>query len=174
MTSFFIITAISVSIDSLFCGFSLSYGKKGKLQIILGIFLTVFLMCLIANYTAIFLGKFLTAKTASIGGIILIGLGVFNIFHKEKKKDAYKSVFKQAIACGFAVGLDGALANLSLAIMGVNAFYVPLFIAFCHAVMVGIGMILSTLTLKIKAEKLSIISPLILIALGVYKLTFLL
>ncbi len=171
MTYFLILTAISVSVDSLFCGFSLCASEKKKFQIVLGVALTVFIMCVIANYLAVFLKEILTEKTASFGGIILIALGLYNLLFKREPKSRQNGVLKQSIICGFAVGLDGATANLSLSLMGLNGFFVPLFIAFCHAVMLGLGAFLSKFTKGKKAQKFAFIPPLVLIGLGIYKLT---
>ena len=172
MTTFLILTAISVSVDSLFCGFSLSTEGKKKFQVILGISFTVFLMCLLTNYFTVFLTKYLSEETASFGGIILIVLGLFNLFFsKTEIKTNKQSVLKQSLLCGFAVGLDGATANLSLALMGINAFYVPLLIAVMHAIMISVGVLLSKLAFRKKAKKFEFIPPLVLICLGVYKLT---
>ena len=71
---------------------------------------------------------------------------------------------------GFAVGIDGATANLSLSLMGLNAFYVPLTIALCHALMIWLGIILASVFTGKKFAKIEFLPPLILIALGGYKL----
>ena len=81
------------------------------------------------------------------------------------------NVIKQSLITGFAVGLDGAAANLSLALMGLNAFYVPLTIAAMHAAMITLGIILAQTPVVKKFDKLDFIPPVILILLGIYKLT---
>ena len=68
------------------------------------------------------------------------------------------------------MGLDGAIANLSLSLMGINAFYVPLTIALCHAFTITLGVILSKTSISEKLAKIEFIPPLILILLGGYKL----
>lgn len=171
MTWFLFVTALTVSIDSFFCGFSLSFTNGKKYPIIIGISVVVFVMSLIANYGAAYLSSFLTEKTANLGGIILIAVGVFNIFKKDKGFDAKrKGIFKQSLITGFAVGLDGAMANLSLSLMGINAFYVPLTIAVMHAVAISLGILLSKFRLVAGLNKIGFLPPLVLIVLGVYKL----
>ena len=173
MISFLIITAITVSLDSFICGFSLSYLSNKKTPIVLGIALTVFAMCLVTNYTTILFSNFITEQTTCIGGLILIGIGFFNLISKQKGQKNIttdKSLFKQILCIGFAVGLDGSLANLSLSLMGLKAFYVPLTIAITHAIMIWLGILLSQTSLGKKLGKIECISPLILILLGGYKL----
>lgn len=170
MIYFLLITAFTVSIDSLICGFSLSFGAKKKLPIILGIALTVFAMCLITNYGTLLFSNALTEKTASLGGLLLIGVGIYNLLKKEKQSQAIHGRLLQILATGFAVGLDGSLANLSLSIMGINAFYVPITIALMHAIMIAVGISLSQTPFIKNFAKIEFVPPLILIFLGAYKL----
>ena len=170
MTYLLLITAFTVSIDSFVCGFALSLRNCKKFHIILGIFFTVLAMCFITNYLAIFLADIITEKTASLGGIILILVGIFNLVKKDEKSNSNShSALKQSLVSGFAVGLDGALANLSLSLMGINAFFVPITIALMHALTISFGVILSQTKLAKKFGKIKVIPPLILILLGAYK-----
>lgn len=166
-----LITAVTVSLDSFICGLSLSIGKSKKIPLILIVTITVLLMCLITNYATYLLKDVLSEKTASFGGLILIGVGVFNLLKKEKeekdKKD--RSFIIQSLIAGFAVGLDGAIANFSLALMGMAEFYVPIIIALTHGVMIGLSVGLSNTALFKKISKYKFIPPIILILLGIYK-----
>lgn len=176
MTYFMILTALSVSVDSFFCGFSLSNKVKNKLVLILTIALTVFVMCRISTIFAYLFSNFITEKTASIGGVILIALGIYNLCSLKKNDSQIKkpikqrSDFYQSLLCGFAVGLDGATASLSLYLLGINAFYVCYLIAFTHALFIWFGVLLSNIAFAKKFEKFSFVAPLILIFLGGYKL----
>ena len=173
MIYFLLITALTVSIDSFVCGFSLSLNGGKKLPIILGITLTVFICCLVVNYATTFFADYITEKTACLGGIILIGVGVFNLVKQnDANLDNKKShgIISQSIITGFAVGLDGMLANLSLSLMGINGFYVPLTIALMHTLMITLGVILSKTPFIKKFEKIGFVPPVILIVLGGYKL----
>jgi putative Mn2+ efflux pump MntP len=174
MICFLLLTALTVSIDSFVCGFSLSLKGGKKLPIILGIVLTVFAMCLTTNYLTALFANSLSEKTASLGGLILIGVGVFNLVKKDDKKTTAKkhsrSAVLESLVSGFAVGLDGAIANLSLSLMGLNAFYVPVIIALTHGLMISLGVILARVPWVRKIAKIGFIPPLILILLGGYKL----
>ena len=172
MTYYLLLTSFTVSIDSFVCGFSLAFEKGKKLPLVLGITLTVFIMCIIANYLASFLSGYLSEKTASLGGLILIGVGIYNLLKKDSpEKQRNGGILKQSILSGFAVGLDGAFANLSLSLMGLNEFYVPLTIAVMHAIAISLGVLLSKTKLISKFGKIKFLPPLILILLGAYKLT---
>ncbi|MBQ3116142.1 MAG: manganese efflux pump [Clostridia bacterium] len=171
MMGFLLLTALTVSLDSFICGFSLAMKVKKKLPIVIGITSVVFLLCLLTNYLTVFFSGKVNQKTASIGGIILIAVGLFNLFKKSPEHDNMSSnVFKQSVLTGFAVGFDGAFANLSLSLMGQNAFYVPVIITAMHTLMISLGILLSQTKLVKKIAKIEFVSPLILIALGVYKL----
>ncbi len=170
MILFIILTALTVSIDSLVGGFSLSIKAKNRLPIVIGIAVIVFIMCAITNYGAMVLNKILNEKTASFSGLILIGVGLYNLFKKSKEQQKERTLFLQTVIIGFAVGIDGALANLSLSLMGLNAFYVPIIIAVMHALMIALGSILSQTSFVKKFAKIEFIPPLILIILGAYKL----
>lgn len=170
MTYFLLFTAITVSIDSFFCGFSLALNKAKKLPVIFLIAITVFLMCLITNYSAELIRPYLTEKTACIGGLILIFVGIYNLLKKDKDYKVEKNFFTQSLIIGFAVGLDGALANLSLALMGINAFYVPIIFALMHALTIALGILLARTKFVAGLNKIGFLPPLILIALGIYKI----
>lgn len=166
---FLLTTSFTVSIDSFLCGFSLSMRTEKKPLIVLGICFTVFVLCLITNYLGLFLQNVLTERVANFGGIILIAVGLYNIFGKQKTTSDKGGMLKQCLLIGFAVGLDGAAANLSLSLMGYNAFYVPVTITLMHFATITLGILLSKTRIACKLKKFDFIAPLILIALGIYK-----
>ena len=94
MIYFLLITALTVSIDSFVCGFSLSLCNGKKLPIIIGIALTVFVMCLAVNYATLFFADKITEKTACLGGIILISVGIYNLLKKNKSNVSNESSLK--------------------------------------------------------------------------------
>lgn len=170
MTLFLIITSLTVSIDSFICGFSLSLVSKRKLPIILGVTLTVFLMCLIANLTFSTILDCYQNLACILGGIILIGLGTYNLLKQDNEHPQTSGIVKQSIITGFAVGLDGAIASISLAFMGYDTILVPVIIGAMHGITISISTLISNIKTRTRIEKLYVISPLILILLGVYKI----
>ena len=174
MIYFLIITALTVSIDSFVCGFSLAFANKRKFPVVLIIALTVFLMCLFTNYAPFFFENFLNEKASFLGGIVLIIVGTINLIKSLKSikqnPDKKLLISSKIFLVGFAVGIDGALANLSLSLMGLNGFFVPITIAITHALMVYLGIVLSGTPLTKKFGKIEFLPPLVLIVLGGYKL----
>lgn len=169
MTIFLILTALTVSIDSFFCGFSLYFSSKRKFPVVLTITLTVFLMCLVVNYCVKFFSNSLSAKSSILGGLILIAVGIYNLTKKDSAL-SLNQTFKTAIFSGFAVGLDGAIANLSLSLMGINGIYVPITIAVTHGITIYLGTCLADAKIFKKSKLLELTPPLILILLGCYKI----
>lgn len=169
MIYFLLLTAFTVSIDSLVCGFSLSKCYNKKLSVILCVFFVVLVMCFTTNYLAKLLSNLSEITTTILGSSILVSVGFYNLF-KGKNNTNEHAKTPALLLVGFAVGLDGAMANLSLSIMGINAFYVPLVIALMHALMVFIGITLASTKATKKLDKYKFFAPLILIFLGVYKL----
>ena len=174
MICFLILTALTVSIDSFVCGFSLSFASNKKLPVVLLIACTVLIMCLFTNYAPLFFSDFLDENATFVGGFILLIVGFFNLikcaknFNQENNKSIVVS--SKILLVGFAVGIDGALANLSLSLMCINAFYVPITIALMHALMVYLGIVLGGTSLSKKFGKIEFLPPLVLIVLGGYKM----
>ena len=129
-------------------------------------------MCAFTNCLCLVFTHALSEKTACIGGIILIFTGVYNLFKKEQVSllTPPSDNVSFLILNAFAVGIDGAIGNLSLALMGINAFYVPIIIAGTHAVTVFVGTILADVTKKTFNLNTSLMSGALLSALGYYKL----
>lgn len=168
---FLFTTALAVSIDSFVCGFSLGFAAKKKYFVVLGIALTVFCMCLITDCLGAALSGILTEDVAALGGLVLIGVAVFNLISGKKERKESGDLFRESLIIGFAVGLDGACANFSLALMGYTGLYVPALIALLHAAMIYLGIALSGTRALRLFRKADFIPPYLLIVLGLYKLS---
>ena len=170
-TIFLLTTALIVSIDSLICGFSLSVKARKTWIVLLGICFSVFTLCMLTSILGILLEDVFSENIANLGGLILIAIGIYNLCpKKDKKNNQNSSTLKQSIIAGFGVGLDGAFANLSLSLMGYNSIVVPLVITGMHVALISVGIFLSKSFTRLTFGKLSFIPPLVLIALGLYKL----
>ena len=167
-------TALAVSIDSFVCGFSLGLNARRKLPVVLGIALTVFLMCLITDALGTAQSGILNEDVAALGGLVLIGVAIFNLMPRRGGKNTAHGTFRQSVGGGLAVGLDGACANFSLALMGYTGVGVPALIALLHAAMIYLGISLSDTNALSFFKKADFLSPLILALLGLYKLSALL
>ena len=174
MTFFLILTALTVSIDSFVCGFSLAFTTKRKLPVVFIVAFTVFAMCLFTNYAPIFFENILNENASFFGGFVLLIVGALNLTkclkNNNDKSNKSLEISSKILLVGFAVGIDGALANLSLSLMGLNDFFVPLTIALMHALMVYLGIVLSKTSLSKKFGKIGFLPPLVLMVLGGYKM----
>ena len=81
-----------------------------------------------------------------------------------------EKAFNKSLIVGFAVGLDGAAATLSLSLMGYTEFYVPLLITVMHLITIVLGTHLSESRLFCGMKNLKAAAPVLLIGLGAYKL----
>ena len=172
-TLFLILTALSVSADSFFCGLALLMKSKGGVKCVLSVATVVFILCFIGSSLGKILGDFLKNYAEILGGIILFLVG-FTGFFKNKKNEVKrldKFSLKQSLLVGFSVGLDGAVGSFSLTASGFNYIFVSLFITFFHAILLILALFLAEkLSKKIKKE--SKIPSIILMCLGLYKLIF--
>ena len=169
---FLLATALTVSADSFFCGFSLSLGSRRRTMIVCGIVLTltVCVLCAAANLLGNLLSGIFTEEVAAAGGMILIAVGVYNMIYSGKEEFGEDHILNKSLIVGFAVGLDGAAATLSLSLMGYAEFYVPLLITATHFVTIVLGSALSETKFLGKLKNYRAAPPLMLIALGAYKL----
>lgn len=166
-----LITAITVSLDSYVCGLSLSMKHKRKTKIIFGISLVVFVMCLTAGLFGKILSSLLKDKCELVGGTILIAVAVCEFIEDgQEKNDAQDNPFKTSLIVGFAIGLDGACACLSLTV----TYPRPLTLALIFTAFHLLFILLSFITAKNKVMKYLAsdknVAPIILTCLGAYKI----
>lgn len=170
MIYFLLFTSLIVSIDSFFIGFSLSLNKRKIFLDVFVICFIVFLMCLATNYFALFLSNYFSEKISCFFGLILVIIGIINLISTKKQKETKEiTSFYQTVLTGIAVGADGASLNLSLSLMNINFFYVPVIISLMHGLTIFLGILLGKTRIFSFIKKYSFIPPLILILLGIYK-----
>ncbi len=68
------------------------------------------------------------------------------------------------------MGVDGAIASLSLFLMGYTSLFVPVILALMHGIMISIGIVISSGIRKIKKINLKFLSALVLCTMGYAKL----
>ena len=168
---FLLTTALIVSVDSFVCGFSLTAKSEKRFTVLLGISITVAVLCAATSALGILLKGILSENLANLGGVILVAIGIFDLLtlNKEEKTES-GSILKQSILAGVGIGLDGAFANLSLLLIGYDPLLVPAVIVGMHVILITLGTFLSGLMKKTGIGKVQCIPPLILIALGLYKI----
>ncbi len=170
MDFFLFATALAVSADSFVCGISIGFVAKKNYIVVLGVALTVFCMCLIADCLGTMLSAMPNETVAALGGLVLIGIAVYNFF-SEKERTPSDALLRQSLIVGFAVGLDGACAAFSLTLSGYSGVSVPALIALLHAAMIYLGAALSQTRVLRLLQKADFLPPYLLIALGLYKLS---
>lgn len=161
MNFYIIITALSVSLDSFFGG--LSVKPKGFFVKSLKIILVVFAMCLTANYFGKLILPLFKSNTEVFGGLCLILVAIYQLLCEKKQS-------QNAYLIGFAIGIDGACANFSLAIMGYNFILVPLTLTFFHYIFLCVGYGITRIGRFKKISQNPFLAPCILTMLGIYKI----
>ncbi len=161
MNYYILATAVSVSLDSFFGGLSVTRG--GFFAKLTKIITVVLVMCLISNYFGKLLLPIFKLNTNLFGGLCLIAIAIYQLVSKKKET-------QNPYLLGFAVGIDGACANFSLAIMGYNGILVPIILSFFHLVFLCLGYIVMGIG-KIKSiSENKFLSPCVLTGLGLYKI----
>ena len=172
-TIFLLATAFTVSVDSFLCGLSLQAQYKGNFRMLIGIMLSVFLLCFIGSVSGYVVGDFLQNYSNLLGGVILYGVSILNTQPEKQSKtiitNANGHIFKKSIAVGIGVGLDGALACFSLSIARFNAIMVTMLITVTHALTLTIAINLINVFTDKNHLIFEKVPPLILAILGSIK-----
>ncbi len=167
---FLIVTALTVSADAFFCAVSLSLGGGKKLSLLAGISCTVLCLCLASGLLGTVLSDVFSEEVTLVGGLILAAVGIYNLMGETTRINSRKSVYGQSLFVGIAVGLDGAVATLSLTMMGYSPILVAAIVTGAHALSVLAGISLSENVKLLKIRRIKALAPILLIALGIYKI----
>lgn len=161
------ITAIIVSLDSFVAGFSLSLNKKANPVLPSAVALITLLMCLVTSFVGSLLEKYLGKNIDYFGAALLLLLAVLSLVRKDETEISLQTVtITESLTIGVAVGMDAAVANLSLSVSGVGLI-APLVFAVTHFFTVLLGQVLAR---KVKLEHTNIFAAVILFALAITKL----
>ncbi len=169
--AFFILTALSVSVDSFFAGLALSIKNQRKTQSVCSVLISVFMLCLLGSLLGKIFGEFLKNYAQFLAGVILIIVGVIGLFKKEEQSltDKSNNSIKKSLVVGVSVGLDGAVGSFTLTASGFNGLLVTAFITLIHVGLLVLAFLLGEkISKKITSE--GKLPSLTLILLGIYKL----
>lgn len=159
------VSALAVSADSFAAGFSLA--ARGK-KLPLVVMAVTFVLCLVTSIAGKTMQGLLDGYADIAGAAILAFVGIVNLFKKDDDGLLVSANdITECIAIGFAVGLDAAVANLSLALQ-YGDFCVPVIFAVLHYVAVAGGQSLGN---KVKIKSTGKLSGMVLIGLAAIKLT---
>ncbi len=164
--SLLIFTAIAVSIDSFVVGFGVCLDKKSDLSLPAIVAIATLLLCGISTIVGAVLQKYLNNYVDQLSALLLFCLGVGNLNKSDEFCTLQSLTTKECWAIGFTVGLDGAVANLSLALHNFGLL-APMTITIGHFVAVLLGQKLAS---KVQIEQANRLSAFTLIALALFKL----
>ena len=162
-----IVTAVIVSLDSFVAGFSLSLNKKANTLLPSAVALATLLLCLVTTFIGTVLSHHIESYVNYLGAALLLALAVLNLVKRDSKQQTLTNVtLVESLTIGVAVGMDAAVANLSLTFSGVGLL-APLVFTVTHYFTVMLGQILAR---KVTLEHTNVFSAAILIMLAVTKL----
>ena len=160
------ITAVVVSLDSFMAGFSLSLNKKANRILPLTVAIVTLLLCFVATTIGAVIERYIEHIANYFGAALLVSLAVFSLIRKEETSNKLSSVtFSESLTIGVAVGMDAAVAILTLIGSGTE-LVAPIVFAVTHYFTVFLG---QTLAKKVQLERTNIFSAVILIVLAISK-----
>lgn len=163
------VTAVIVSLDSFVAGFSLSLNKKANLTLPSAVALITLLLCLATTLAGQLVEGYLGKAVDYFGAALLALLALVNLVKKDdegEQANLSAVTLRDSITIGVAVGMDAAVANLSLTLQGVGLL-APIVFAVTHFFTVLLGQMLAR---KVKLAHTNIFSAVILLVLAVSKM----
>lgn len=170
------LTAVIVSLDSFVAGFSVSLNRKSNLTLPSAVALITLLLCLLTSIVGKFLSHYATQYVNYVAAALLGLLALFNLLKRDEDEAArLQSVtLGESLTIGVSVGMDAAIANLSLALDGAGALKIcgvavlaPIVFGVTHYFTVFLGQVLAQ---KVELKYSNYFSAAILLALAVSKL----
>lgn len=165
---FLTVTTLAVSLDSMLVGFAVGVKSRFSLVFSFTVSVITFVLCAAAVWIGTLLDRWLGQIVNDIGAVFLIIIGIADFLKKEGGVKGAPTA-KESVTLGVAVGLDAAIANLSLCLMGYTSLLIPLFFAAAHFVMVSLGYIVANVSPLAKLGHTGKIAGLLLVAVGVLK-----
>lgn len=162
------ITAVIVSLDSFVAGFTLSLNKKANLMLPSAVALITLLLCLATTLIGTLLQGYLGRVVDYFGAGLLALLALISLVKDDEGEQANLSAvtLPESLTIGVAVGMDAAVANLSLSLLGVGLL-APVVFSITHFFTVLLGQVLAK---KVKLEHTNIFSAVILLLLAISKM----
>ncbi len=171
-----ITTALSVSLDSFFCGLSMSVKTKENFKFLTGISLSVFILCVVGGTLGVRAHSFFADYSDLVSGGILLIIALFGLLKKdgEERTDLKNknNIFLESLIIGVAIGLDGAMGCLSLSLMGYGAIIPPIVITIIHLLLMNVAIKLTGSKIAKPLKKFSFTPYMILLALSFSKIFF--
>ena len=170
-------TAVIVSLDSFVAGFSMSLNRKAGSTLPAAVALITLLLCLATSVIGRYLSEYVEQYVNYVSAALLVLLALFNLLKKDEEEAArLKSVtIYESLTIGVGVGMDAAVANLSLSLsggvdtltLGGIGVLAPIVFGVTHYFTVFLGQLLAQ---KVELKYSNYFSAAILFALAVSKL----
>ena len=162
------VTAVIVSLDSFVAGFSLSLNKKANLMLPSAVAVITLLLCVATTMIGELLEGYLGKAIDYFGAGLLALLALISLVKDDEGTQAKLNAVtpSESMTIGVAVGMDAAVANLSLALLGVGLI-APIVFAITHFFTVLLGQCLAH---KVKLEHTNIFAAVILLVLAISKM----
>ena len=171
------VTAVIVSLDSFVAGFSVSLNRKVGTTLPAAVALITLLLCLLSSFIGRYLSDYAEQYVNYVAAALLATLALFNLFKKDDNNETarLKSVtLYESLTIGVSVGMDAAVANLSLSLDGATALpllgvslLAPIVFAVTHYFTVLLGQLLAQ---KVELKYSNYFSAAILFGLAICKL----
>ena len=162
-----LVTGAIVSLDSFVAGFSLSLNKKSGTMLPSAVAFITLLLCLLTTLIRNILERHVEQYVNFFGAALLLLLAVFSLIRKDEEQHSLTSVtLGESLTIGVAVGMDAAVANLSLTLNGAGLI-APILFAVMHYFTVLLGQLFAQ---KVVLKHTNVLSAVILIALAISKL----
>ena len=170
------VTAVIVSLDSFVAGFSVSLNRKSNPTLPSAVALITLLLCLLTSVIGRYLSRYVEQYVDYVAAALLALLALFNLLKKDEDETArLKSVtLGESLTIGVSVGMDAAVANLSLSLdatsvltIGGVSLLAPIVFAVTHYFTVFLGQLLAQ---KVELKYSNYFSAAILFALAISKL----
>lgn len=161
------LTAVIVSLDSFVAGFSVSLNRKSTTTLPAAVALITLLLCVATSIVGSYIAQGVERYVNYLAAALLALLAVFNLRKDDDDEARLSSVsLAQSLAIGVSVGMDAAVANLSLSLNGVGLL-APIVFAVTHYFTVFLGQVLAQ---KVELKYSNYFSAAILLTLAVSKL----
>lgn len=180
----YILLALSASLDALSLG--ITYGIKQTVIPKIGNII-IFSIVLVCSFLSMIAGHFLSLMfspdfSVLIGSSLLIILGIYNIYKEFSVNSSLKNFdidnsncidYKEATAISLTVAVDASCVSMGCGIIGYISFVLPVFMAIFHTLFVNVGNSISKKIiqqLNVPSRILSIVSGVLLILIGIFRL----
>ena len=169
------LTAVIVSLDSFVAGFSVSLNRKANPTLPSAVALITLLLCLCTSVIGRYLSRYVEQFVNYVAAALLALLALFNLLKKDEEEAArLKNVtLGESLTIGVSVGMDAAVANLSLSLDATSALTIfgvsllaPIVFAVTHYFTVFLGQVLAQ---KVELKYSNYFSAAILLMLAISK-----